>query len=155
MAGNTLAKRPSLAQAFLLRLFGVGRSFFPSSLLFPERGRWEEGTRPAGWLSLAVGAVQAVQNSVETDVEQSDLVLQLLQLLLHAGATGAAAPVEAHGPGHEVDGHDEAQGQHGVLRLPLVLVQDVHTGHGEQDDPHDPEEAAEHQVQDAEGEAQG
>lgn len=79
----------------------------------------------------------------------------MLQLLLHAGAAGTATPVEAHGPGHEVDGHHEAQGQDGVLRLALVLVQDVHAGHGEQDDPKDPEEAAEHHVQDAEGEAQG
>lgn len=155
MAGNTLAKRHSPAQTCLLRLFGVWRSFFSSSFLFPERGRWEEGTRPAGWLSLAVGAVKTLQHSVETDVEQSDLVLQLFQLLLHAGATGAAAPVETHGPGHEVDGHHEAQRQHSVLGLTLVLVQDVHARHGEQDDPHHPEEAAEHHVQDAEGEAQG
>lgn len=155
MAGNTLAKRHSPAQTCLLRLFGVWRSFFPSSFLFPERGRWEEGTRPAGWLSLAVGAVKTLQHSVETDVEQSDLVLQLFQLLLHAGATGAAAPVETHGPGHEVDGHHEAQRQHGILGLTLVLVQDVHARHGEQDDPHHPEEAAEHHVQDTEGEAQG
>lgn len=106
-------------------------------------------------MSLAVGAVQSLQHSVEADVEQPDLVFQMLQFLLHAGAARAAAPVEAHGPGHEVDGHHEAERQHGVLRLALVLVQDVHARHGKQDDPHDPEEAAEHHVQDAEGEAQG
>lgn len=155
MAGNTLTKRPSLAQACLLRLFWVWRSFFSSSFLFPERGRWWRGSRPAGWLSLAVGAVKTLQHTGEADVEQSDLVLQLFQLLLHAGATGAASPVEAHGPSHEVDGHHETQGQHGILRLALILVQDVHAGHGEQNDPYHPEEAAKHHVQGAEGEAQG
>lgn len=105
-------------------------------------------------MSLAVGAVETLQHFVEADVEQSDLTLQMLQLLLHAGATGAAAPVEAHGPGHEVDGHHEAQGQDCILRFPLIFVQDIHAGHGEQDDPGDPEEAAKYHVQEAEGEAQ-
>lgn len=106
-------------------------------------------------MSLAVGAVETLQHPVEADAQQPDLVLQVLQLFLDAGPAGGAAPVEAHGPSHEVDGHHEAQGQDGVLRLPLVLVQDVHAGHGEHDDPEDPKEAAERHVQDAEGEAQG
>lgn len=48
VAGNTLTKRHSLVQECLLRLFGVWCSFFLFSFLFSERGRWCEGTRPAG-----------------------------------------------------------------------------------------------------------
>lgn len=47
-AGNTLTKRHSLARRCLLRLFRVWHSFFLSFFLFSERGRWCEGTRPAG-----------------------------------------------------------------------------------------------------------
>lgn len=48
VAGNTLTERHSLAQGRLLRLFRVQHSLFLSFFLFSERGRWCEGTRPAG-----------------------------------------------------------------------------------------------------------
>lgn len=101
---------------------------------------------------MLTAPVQVLNHPGEADVQQSDLAVQVVHLLLQA-AVAVSPPVKPNGPRHEVDGHDEAEGQHGVLRVPLVLLQDVHTGQGEQGHPGDPEEAAKQHVQEIEEES--
>lgn len=101
---------------------------------------------------MLAAPVQVLDHPGKADVQQSDLTIQVIHLLLQA-AVAVSSPVKPNGPRHEVDGHDEAEGQHGVLRVALVLLQDVHTGQGEQGHPGDPEEAAEQHVQQIEEES--
>lgn len=102
--------------------------------------------------SLLTAPVQVLNHPGKADVQQSDLTIQVVHLLLQA-AVAVSSPVKPNGPRHEVDGHDEAERQHGVLRVALVLLQDVHAGQREQRDPGDPEEAAEQHVQEIEEES--
>lgn len=52
-----------------------GLAFFALLLFVSGERALVQGSRPAGWLSLAVGAVKTLQHTGEADVEQSDLVL--------------------------------------------------------------------------------
>lgn len=96
-------------------------------------------------------SVHVFNHPRETYVQESDLAFEVVNLLLQ-GAAAVPPPVEANRPGHEVDGHDKAQGEDRVLRLPLVLLEDVHAGQREEGDPHDPEETAAQHVQEIEEE---
>lgn len=107
----------------------------------------------AGAGSLLAAPVQVLDDPGKADVQQPDLAIQVVHLLLQA-AVAVPPPVKPNGARHEVDGHDEAEGQHGVLGVTLVLLQDVHAGQREQRHPGDPEEAAEQHVQEIEEESQ-
>lgn len=57
------------------------------------------------------------------------------------------APVRPHRSSHEVDCHDETQGQHSALGVTFKLLQDVQARQGKEHDSGKPEEAAEQDVQ--------
>lgn len=102
---------------------------------------------------MLTAPVQVLDHPGKADVQQSDLTIQVIHLLLQA-AVAVSPPVKANRPRHEVDGHDEAERQHGVLRVALVLLQDVHAGQREQGHSGDPEEAAKQHVQEIEEESE-
>lgn len=81
------------------------------------------------------------------------MAVQVVDLLLE-GAVAAPPPVEANRAGHEVDRHHKAQGKDRVLRLALVLLEDVDAGEREEGDPHDPEEPATQHMKEIEEESQ-
>lgn len=103
--------------------------------------------------SLLAAPIQVLDHPGKADVQQPDLTIQVVHLLLQA-AVAVPPPVKAHGARHEVDGHHKAQGQHGVLGVALVFLQDVDAGQGEQGHSGDPEEAAEEHVQEVKEESQ-
>lgn len=78
----------------------------------------------------------------------------MVDFLFQRARSAAPTPVRSHRARHEVHGHDEAQGQHGALGVALELLQDVEAGQGEERDASQPEEAAEHGVQQVEEAAQ-
>lgn len=52
---------------------------------------------------------QALESPFWADIEQSDLIFQVFQFLLHAGVVRAALAPVTLGSSHEVNGHQEAQ----------------------------------------------
>lgn len=96
---------------------------------------------------LVRAAFQAVYDAAQPDVEKPDLSVQVVDLLFQRTRPASPTPVRSHGPRHEVHGHDEAERQHRALGVALELLQDVEAGQGEERDAGEPEEAAEHGVQ--------
>lgn len=100
-----------------------GLAFFPLFFFFVsgERARKGGAGRLAG-CHLLLGRVKTLQHTGEAMLLSSlTWFSSCSSFFLHAGATGAALAAVAHGPGHEVDGHHETQGQHGILRLTSYL----------------------------------
>jgi len=96
---------------------------------------------------LVPGALQAVHDAAQPDVQQPDLSVQVVDFLFQWAGPAPPTPVRSDGPRHEVHRHDEAEGQHRALRVTLKLLQDVEAGQGEERDTRQPEEAPEHSVQ--------
>lgn len=71
----------------------------------------------------------------------------MVDFLFQGTCPASPTPVCSYRSRHEVHSHDEAQRQHGALRVPLELLQDVKAGQGKERDPCEPEEAAKDGVQ--------
>lgn len=71
----------------------------------------------------------------------------MVDFFFQGTCSASSTPVCSYGSRHEVHSHDEAQWQHGALRVPLELLQDVKAGQGKERDPCEPEEAAKDGVQ--------
>lgn len=78
----------------------------------------------------------------------------MVDLLFQRARPASPTPVRSHWPRHEVHGHDEAQWEHSALWVALELLQNVEAGQREKGDASQPEEAAEHGVQQVEEAAQ-
>jgi len=103
--------------------------------------------------SLVTASVQVLNHPGETYVQQSDLTVEVVHLLLQAAAA-VSSPVKSHRPRHEVDSHHEAEGQDRVLRVTLVLLQDVYAREREEGDPRNPEKTTKDHVQEIEEESE-
>lgn len=99
---------------------------------------------------LLPGALQAVDDPAQPDVEQADLGVQVIDLLLQRGSTPTSTPVRPHRPRHEVHSHYEAEREHSTLGVPLKLLQDIQAREGEECNSGQPEEAAKYDVQQVE-----
>lgn len=101
---------------------------------------------------LVTASVQAFDHPGQTDVQESDLTIQVVHLLLEAAAA-VSSPVKSNRPRHEVDGYNKAKGQDGVFWVTFILLEDVHAREGEKGNPGNPEEATEQHVQEIEEES--